>query len=160
MKENVLILGIGNDILMDDGIGPRLVSDLEKKGSGTGIRYQTTTLGGLDILECIQGYEMVVFIDAIKTRGGVVGDVYEFSLEDFMETLHLSNLHDISFLTAIEMGRRMGMQVPPDIRIIAVEILEDQVFGDRFTPQLESRYPQIVSLVEGKIHRFMRHKPE
>jgi hydrogenase maturation protease len=151
-----LVLGIGNDILMDDGIGPRLVQDLENSNPLPGVEYRTTTLGGLEILESIQGYHTVIFVDAIKTRGGEVGTVYEFSTEDFKETLHLSNLHDVSFLTALELGKQIGLSIPSVTRIIAIEILEDLVFDDRFTPELQAAYPRIRREVTSALESYLR----
>jgi len=151
MSEKRMILGIGNDILMDDGIGPKAVKTLEKKYPLPGVEYHTTTLGGLDVLEFINGYDWVIFIDAIKTKGGIPGSVYEYSTEDFKETLHLTNLHDISFLTAIKLGKQLDMKVPKSLHIFAVEIIEDQVFGDEFTPPLQKRYNQIIEEIHTKI---------
>ena len=75
MTGKKLVLGIGNDILTDDGIGPRIVDDLQDRMPIPGVEYQTTTLGGLDILEFIEGFDRVVFIDAIITRDGVPGAI-------------------------------------------------------------------------------------
>lgn len=145
-------MGIGNDILMDDGIGPRMVEDLKENMPLPGVEYQTTTLGGLDILEFVEGYQWVVFIDAIKTQNGVPGSLYEFTTGDFKETLHLSNLHDISFLSAIELGRELEFTIPEMIRIFAIEIVEDLVFGETFTPMVQERYES----VRNEIHSRMR----
>ena len=169
-KNKVLILGIGNDILTDDGIGPRLVTDLRGRdvrppcllaGRGVStsqIEYKTTTLGGLDILEFIQGYERVIFIDAIKTRGGVPGTVYHFTPADFQETLHLSNLHDVSFLEAIELGKRLGFPIPSQMHIIAIEIVEDLEFGTEFTPILKEKYPDILQNVRDSVQKFLEEQ--
>ncbi len=155
MEKKSLVLGIGNDILRDDGIGPKLVTKLADQDPLAGVAYQTTTLGGLDILDLIQDYDSVVFVDAIKTRSGIPGTVYEFSLEDFQETLHLSSLHDISFLTAIKLGKKMNMGIPRQIRIIAIEIVEDMEFGEHFTPELEKKYPQIIDRVRQIVRDFL-----
>jgi len=151
MSSKRMILGIGNDILMDDGIGPRIVKTLENKYPLPEMEYHTTTLGGLDILEFINGYDWVVFIDAIKTKGGVPGTVYEFTPEDFKETLHLTNIHDVSFLTAIELGKHLDLRVPKYMHIFAVEIIEDQVFGEEFSPPLKERFEQIIEEIHKKI---------
>jgi hydrogenase maturation protease len=154
MNGKKLVLGVGNEILMDDGIGPRVVETLQEKMPLPGVDYRTTTLGGLDILEFIVGYEWVVFIDAIKTKDGGPGTVYEFTPSDFKETLHLSNLHDISFLSAIELGKKLGYSIPEAIYIFAVEILQDQVFGEAFTPPLQERFEAIID----EIHRGIQAK--
>lgn len=144
MNGKKLVLGVGNEILMDDGIGPRVVETLRDKMPIPGVNYCTTTLGGLKILEFIQDCEWVIFIDAVKTKEGVPGTLYEFTPSDFKETLHLSNLHDVNFLSSVELGKRVGYSIPETIHIFAIEILEDQVFGEELTPPLQERFETIV----------------
>ena len=146
-EKNTLILGLGNDILTDDGIGPRLVCDLAKMISDPNVQFDTAGCGGLEIMEYIKGYKKVVFIDAIRTRDGKPGDVYYFIPSDFRETSHLSSLHDVSFLTALKLGNTLNMDLPSDLHIIAVEIIEDMEFSEEFTPPLKEKYPGILEEV-------------
>ena len=139
----ILILGIGNEILKDDGIGIKLCRDMEQHFSHKAATFLTTSLGGLEILDIIQDFNTVVFIDAIKTSGGTPGDVYVYTPSDFSETLHLSNLHDINFLNALELGRTLGMKIPDKMLILAVEIKDDIEFGEMFSPQVAARYDEI-----------------
>ena len=155
-KVKILVLGIGNEILMDDGIGPRLVKKLKEKFPNPGIKYETTWMGGLDILEFIQGYQTVIFIDAIKTKDGIPGTVYQFTPSDFKETLHLSSLHDLSFLTAIEMGKKIGLNIPENIHIIAIEIVEDKIFGESFTTKIQEKYQEIFESVVNFIQLIIK----
>jgi hydrogenase maturation protease len=149
VRKKILILGIGNEILMDDGIAPKLVKQLEREEFFfKKVVYLTACTGGLDILEFIQEYDKVIFIDAIKTKGGIAGNIYHLTPENFKETLHLSNLHDISFLHALELGRKLGIKIPGEIHIIAIEIVEDLVFGNEFTPLLQACYEDIYNSVK------------
>ena len=141
--KNILVFGVGNEILTDDGIGPKLVKRLQKEYQQTGICYDTAFLGGMELLEYIQGYETVVFIDAIRTRNGIPGDVYQLDLSNFKETLHLSNVHDISFTTAFELGEKLGLEIPKQVHIIAVEIVEDLIFSNDFSEEIQKRYDEI-----------------
>ena len=147
LNKEILVLGVGNDILMDDGIGPKLTRALQQKFKSDFIKYDTLCIGGMELLEYIQGYKNVIFIDAIKTQNGIPGSVYYFTPDDFKETLHLSNLHDVSFLTALKMGKEIGLEIPERIDIIAVEIIEDMVFGESFTPPLQEKYDNILNEV-------------
>ena len=61
-NKNILVLGLGSEILMDDGICPKLVKFLQKKYHNKQIKFDTSTVGGLDILELIQGYQTVIII--------------------------------------------------------------------------------------------------
>ena len=146
-NKKTLILGIGNNILTDDGIGSRLVNDLIKSFSKPEVHYGVACCGGLEILEYIKDYERVVFIDAIRTQNGRPGDVYYFIPSDFRETSHLSNLHDVSFLSALKLGHALNLGLSNDLHIIAVEIIEDMEFSEDFSPQIKQRYPEILEMV-------------
>jgi hydrogenase maturation protease len=138
-----LVIGIGNDILTDDGIGPRIVNDLKKDGFPPDIYFQNEFVGGLEILDVINGFDKVIFIDAIITETAQPGTVSHFTPDHFRETLHLSNLHDANFLVALELGRKMGFNIPEEIHIIAVEVVEDRVFNDQLSPEISGRYHDI-----------------
>lgn len=153
-NKKTLILGLGNDILTDDRIGSQLVRDLTQIIDASDVKFETACCGGLEIMEYIKGYEKVVFIDAIRTRHGKPGDVYHFMLSDFCETSHLSNLHDINFLAAIKLGNTLEMDLPSNLHIIAIEIIEDMEFSEEFTPQLKERYPEILKEVVATIRQI------
>lgn len=141
--DKTLVFGIGNDIITDDAIGPKLTRRLKENLKLPTIDFETAFVGGFDILEYVKNYKRVIFIDAIKTRNGIPGDIYLFSVDDFNETHNLSNIHDISFLTALKLGTEIGYDMPKEIKIIAVEIKEDMVYSDNFSPEIESRYDEI-----------------
>ena len=154
-KNKILIHGIGNEILTDDGIGPKLVKRLQVDLSDKDIDFETAFLGGLEVLEYIQGYETVIFIDAIKTKDGIPGTIYKLTPHNFKETLHLSSVHDVSFLTAINLGKKLNLEMPENIHIIAIEIIEDRVFDDKFSPQIQEKYEEIYKEVKKIIEEIM-----
>jgi hydrogenase maturation protease len=158
MKPAKLILGIGNEILTDDGIGPRLVNDLDKSRLPSDVSYLVASIGGLEILELIRDFNEVIIIDAIKTGRKKAGSVEFYTPADFENTIHLSSLHGINFLTALEMGKRTGMAVPSAIHIIAVEILEDMVFSTDFSREISLKYPQILKKVQAQLEKLF-NKP-
>jgi hydrogenase maturation protease len=144
----ILILGIGNEILTDDGIGPKLVNEIDRGRFPSDVSFQNATLGGLELLDVMRDFRKVIIIDAIKTGQYQPGSIHYYTPDDFKETLHLSNLHDINFLTALELGRQTGMQIPESIQIIAIEIVEDRVFSSSFSPAIAEQYPTILCKVE------------
>ena len=153
--KKTLILGIGNDILKDDGIGPRLARDLAQMSINPDIRFEVACCGGLEIMEYIKGYEKVIFIDAIHTGKDRPGTVNYFIPSDFRETSHLSNLHDLNFLTSLKLGDLLGLGLPSDLHIIAVEIFEDMEFGEELTPPLKKEYPNILEKVLSLIKKIV-----
>jgi len=155
-----LLLGMGNPILSDDAIGVRLVKDFRERLAGLdGLDVvEECSVGGLDLLDVIEGYSRVIVVDSIKTQGGVPGAWYYFTADRLRETMNLTNVHDTNFITALELGRRLGMTLPPDeeTHIFAVEIIENLTFSEEMSEPLEKIYPtlaneifrQISSLIE------------
>jgi hydrogenase maturation protease len=148
MKSKTLILGLGNDILTDDGIGPKLVLDLQKELSNDQFDYLNVCVGGLELLDHMLGYDTVFILDAIKTENGKPGEVFFLSTMDFKETSHISNLHDINFLTALKLAEKLSITVPSNIHIIAIEIIEDRVFSENLSPEVEVQYEDIKKKVK------------
>jgi hydrogenase maturation protease len=138
--DDILILGIGNDILTDDAIGPKIVKRLQEDISSDNISFLTAAAGGLEILEMIKNYQQVLIIDAIKTRDGIPGTIYYLTPDNFKETLHISSFHDVSFLTALELAKKLEIPIPSRIDIIAVEIVEDLTFSNEFSEDIASKY--------------------
>ncbi len=155
LNRKTLIIGLGNEILSDDGIGPRLVRNLSEMIDAPDVNFTTAFCGGLEIMEHIRGYEKAVIIDAIHTRNGNPGNVYYFTPSDFRETSNLSNLHDVNFITALHLGNILDLNLPSDLHIIAVEIIEDREFSEKLTPLLEIRYPEILKEVSALVKKII-----
>lgn len=147
-----LILGFGNEILTDDGIAVKIVKSLKDLDKDPKISYETAWLGGLEILDYFNNtYNKAVFIDAVKTGEDKPGTVKKFDLQDFTETLHLSNFHDASFVNTIKLGRKLGYSIPDHIKIISIEIVEDEEFSVSFSKEIEEKYQDIVVSVSEMI---------
>jgi hydrogenase maturation protease len=150
MNQNgtTLIIGLGNEILSDDGIGIKLVHDLEKQFRKSSLDFKNASCGGLEIIEMMEGYKSVIMIDAIKTSNGIPGNIYHFTPGNFRQSMHVSNFHDISFITAMKFGRESGLKLPDQIDIIAIEIVEFMTFSDQLSSTLEKKYPELLKKVQ------------
>ncbi len=141
-----LILGIGNAALCDDGVGIRVAAEVGKRISDPGITVAEACDGGLALLEAFLGYDHVLLIDAIQTRGGIPGNIYELSPDDLLSARHLSSPHQVDFATALELGKTLGLPMPSRIDIVAVEAGDVTTFLDRCTPEVEKAIPVAVEL--------------
>ena len=82
-----LILGIGNPLLGDDGIGFHIAQELARQIQDENTDVKDTSVDGLNLLELITGYDRVIIIDAIMTEGGEVGEIYKLRPEDLAHTV-------------------------------------------------------------------------
>ncbi len=151
---SVLVLGLGNPILRDDGVGWRVVeqvqvrctSKVQRTSVHTSVEFDCVALGGLALMERLIGYAHVVLVDAIQTRAGAPGTVYQLGLDD-LPTLNADAVHDASLVQALELGRRLGARLPDDIIIIAVEAADLLDFGEGLSPAVEAAVPEAIERV-------------
>jgi hydrogenase maturation protease len=157
-----LLLGMGNLILRDDGVGLRLAADIgQRLGQVDGLDVVLECpVGGLEILPVIQGYDRLVVFDSIKTRGGTPGAWYRFTAAALQATMNLTNVHDANFATALELGRRSGLEVPPAeaVHIFAVEIADNLTFDEQMTPVLERAYPDCADAIFAEVEALLRQR--
>ena len=142
-----LVLGLGNPILSDDGVGLQVVRQLKDRFDKPDLGFVESSTAGLDLLDLIAGYDKLIIIDAIKTEGGEAGQIYKLSLEELRPTYHLASPHDINLATALELGRRLGMALPQEIVIFAIEVVDVTTFGEKCTPIIETAITKAVRLV-------------
>lgn len=175
----VLVVGLGNPVLRDDAVGVRLARDFRRRWEGRvapgdrpggpsndavppsdtiDVRFiEECSVGGLTLVEQIAGYDQVVVLDSIRTRDGRPGDWYSFTAAALRPTMNLSSVHDANFATALELGRRTGLALPPDERIVifAVEIEDNLTFDERMSDAIEEAYPRYSEEIFAEVERVV-----
>lgn len=146
-----LVLGMGNPILSDDGIGIHVARALEGRVNQQGVTVTETSMGGLNLLDLLVNFDRVIIIDAIQTVGGKVGQVYRLEPEVFNTTRHASSPHDVNFATALELGKKLGLALPRQIDIFAIEVADVTTFSEKCSPEVERAVPVCVEMVRGVI---------
>ncbi|MHC4321433.1 MAG: hydrogenase maturation protease [Planctomycetota bacterium] len=147
MNNKTLLLGLGNSILRDDRIGLD-VSRLVHKGiKSKDCDLVESQMVGANILDLICGYKTLIVIDAIKTKKGKGGDIYHLSLDDLPKQKRTNSPHNIGLYWTIQMGRKLGMDVPDIIRIYAIEVDDPFNFGEELTDTMKKLLPEIVESI-------------
>lgn len=175
--QKTLILGLGNDILCDDGIGMRLAKDLEKAaahppGSGLTQRPQRgqgltpafgggaavfsflpASIDGFSLVDAMAGFDKVFILDAFQTRDLEVGEVAVLGMEDLEHTIYIGSPHSVNLASAVKIcGKQARMfpsyKLPEEIIIIAVNVYDAQTFSENLSPQLQEKYPRILNKVK------------
>jgi len=143
-----LIVGLGNPVLGDDGVGWRVAELVRQKLQERDFDHEQVdviclSLGGLGLMEHLVGYERAILVDAIDTGQGSPGSVSQYDFEELPNpgAGHTSSTHDTSLQTAIEMGRSIGLELPDKITIVAVNVHVDYNFTESLTPPVSAAVP-------------------
>ncbi len=115
-----LVLGLGNTLICDDGVGVYTARACTGRFDGLA-DVREAELGGVDLIEMLQGYERAIIVDAIQLEGEIPGTVFRIRPDDMQITPRLASVHDIDLVTALELGRRLGFSMPGDVVVYAVQ---------------------------------------
>ncbi|MGA1848688.1 MAG: hydrogenase maturation protease [Thermoplasmatota archaeon] len=116
------VIGVGNEFMGDDGIGPLIISRLgEIDGFPTDVDLIDEGSGGMRIIHDMEGYDKVLIIDAADF-GGAPGEFRIFNPEDIDTVKKISgrSLHEMDLIKTIELARMMG-RAPSEIMIMAIQ---------------------------------------
>jgi len=137
-----LVLGLGNTILSDDGVGIRIAQGIKKKCKN--IDIFEASAAGFRVIDEIIGYEKLILIDSIKTEKAEPGTLHKYSLNEFKKTRHQAQPHDISLFEAFEIIKQHGDKLPSIIEIYAVEVTDTSTLSEKCTSRVEAAIPEII----------------
>ncbi|MCJ7562578.1 MAG: hydrogenase maturation protease [Thermoplasmata archaeon] len=142
-----LVIGLGNPILSDDGVGIHVARKLREM-SMPSIDVEELAASGLELLDMIIGYDQVIVVDAIKTEGGRPGEFYALREEDFENTVHGASPHGINVATAFALGRKVVPdKMPKEVIFIAIEADDLVNVSEELTDTVSKALPSIVEFV-------------
>lgn len=150
-SENVLILGIGNVLMRDEGIGIHVVRHLQRMNLPEGMECLDGGTGGFHLLEPIQKVGRTILIDATLDGAppGTVRRLRPRFSSDYPRTL---TAHDIGLKDLLDALYLLGD--PPDITLFAVSIPPLQELGMELSPELGAIVPQVSQMVLEEALRF------
>lgn len=146
-----LILGLGNDILTDDGIGIYIAEQLKSEIHDADIICSADS--GFGLLDYMLGYDQVILIDSIITGKTNVGKIHHFSSSDFSQHIPFS-IHSTDIISILEYSRKCGFSVPDRVEFLAVEIEDNQTFHEGLSPSIEECKEAIVDEVRGRLRNI------
>jgi len=142
-----IVLGVGNPILQDDGVGLHVIEALRQRLTNPLVTVETASTGGMNLLDMIRGYEKVILIDAVKQNNSKPGEVKRFLLSDF-HSVHSCNPHDVSLSEALHLAEQLGEKhLPLKIILIGITVKNTYEFGEQLSNEVSSAIPTAVSLV-------------
>lgn len=147
MTKKIKVLGCGNTLVGDDGIGIRVIERLQEMELPENVEIIDAGVGGMAILSWIEDADKVVIIDAVQTGNEPPGTVYEFTEKELPPSdMFMLSLHDLNLVDTLNVGR-VVQKMPGEIVIIGVEVKRVAEFTKDLTPEVEGAIPEVIDLV-------------
>lgn len=140
----VLVLGVGNLLMGDEGVGVHAVRRLEQEGLPPGVNLVDGGTGGFHLLSYLSDYETVVMIDATMDGrpAGTVSVIRPRYASDFPRTL---SAHDIGLRDLVESAALLRSL--PAIHLVTISIDAMQPMQMSLSPAIEASLPRVVETV-------------
>ena len=145
-----IVVGIGNPILGDDGVGIHIIRNLQKTHEYPDhICFEEAATGGMNLVDLIHGFDKAILIDAVSFDEKEKGLVELYCLDSF-STLHATNPHDVSFPEALSLAHQLGdKEIPKEICILGVNIKANpSEFSESLSPLIQKSVSTAVTMVD------------
>lgn len=146
MPLSVLILGLGNPLRGDDGVGPRVVEVLTHRGLPEGVSALDGGTGGIGLLGMVEGWNRVVVVDAADI-GREPGEIVRFTLDrsHIAESSDDLTLHNAGLADALALAYALDHPLPP---MVIFGVQPERIgWGDGLSPAVEAAFPELIKAI-------------
>ena len=147
----ILVLGLGNDILSDDAVGLLVVRQLRDEfAHDSRVEVRETQEMGLALLDYLSGHREAILVDSIQTGTVPAGALHELDA-DGLKRIAGGTPHFLGVGETLALGRQLGLPMPSRVRIFAVEVADVQTVGMRLSPAIQQAFPSILGRLRAAI---------
>jgi hydrogenase maturation protease len=144
-QKDILIMGVGNILLRDEGIGVHVVKRLKEMSLPENVEVLDGGTAGLELVDFMENRRKLIVIDAVK-NGERPGTIYRLTEKNLkIKPKAIMSFHEIDFLDALYMSEVMKNR-PKEVIVIGVEP-KDMSDGLDLSPEIEERIPRIIEIV-------------
>lgn len=145
---------MGNPILSDDGVGLLIAERLGASELPAGVEVRQSEVAGLRLLELVRGFTRVLIIDALKSPAEDArqpGEVVRYDAKDFTGGHRYGSAHSIGLDTALELGHRLGYEMPEEVTVFAIEAVDVETFGEELSPPVAAAAERVYDLIRQEL---------
>jgi len=153
----VLVLGIGNILLRDDGVGVRVVEAMQTIELPGGVELHDGGTAGVDLIDEVSERSKVIVIDAAQSDEPP-GTIFRLTPADFAaQFAPTMSLHQVGLLETLQMTKLLGC-APGEVTVFAVTS-KDLAWGDELSDEVAAAIPQAVELVQAEVDAWAQSAP-
>jgi hydrogenase maturation protease len=144
-----LVVGLGNPILGDDGVGWKVAEDVKAHISlDAEVDVDCLSLGGINLMEHLIGYGRAILIDALvsdESPGSIRVSELD-SIPDY-SAFHISSAHDTSLQNAMKLGRGLGVELPDEVVVVGIAAGHVYDFSEELSAPVAEAIPKATRIV-------------
>ncbi len=140
-----VVLGLGNSLRADDGVGLYVARALKRLVDSADVVVAESSASGLDVLDYLCGFDRAIVLDAVQTGEGKIGDIRRLATPS--SGRHMTNPHSTDLATALELGKRIGLPLPSDISVFGIEVADCESLAEQCTPEVAAAIDRCANLV-------------
>ncbi|MBD3414524.1 MAG: hydrogenase maturation protease [Candidatus Aminicenantes bacterium] len=153
-----LVLGLGNDLYGDDGVGIHIIQCIKEKPElkdelsalCESVEFKPCCQSGLSLLDVITGYDSLIIIDTIKKSNPSTGKTHTLEGKD-LRYIPGPSPHYVSIPQSIEIGKKLGLKVPTIVKVIAIEAKNMYKLGENMTEEMKKKIPVILEKLKSQL---------
>jgi hydrogenase maturation protease len=144
-----LVLGIGNTLLGDDGVGVYAAKELAAKIADENVTVMDTAIDGLNLLDVVRHYERLIVIDAILDERTETGTIFRLTQDQIPPpSASGGSSHNLNLATTLNIGNSIFPgEIPREIVIFAVASQNVDYVTEEMTANVKRALPHVVELV-------------
>lgn len=152
----ITILGVGNELLSDEGIGIHIAKKLQQIELPPEIEVIEGGTEGFGLINIITETDDLIIIDSIK-GGSKPGTIYRFNIKDAPNSpdFFKTSVHQIGILEVINLSKLIGKT--PDTVVIGIEP-QKVTTGMNLSPKIKEKIPRVIDMILDEIHLKLKQK--
>lgn len=122
------VIGLGNPILRDDGVGIYVAREVARKAPWVDVIESETA--GFGLMEQMVGWERVILVDAIQFEKLPAGKVLKLDPMALKTSVRLRSVHEIDLPTVLKLGQMLGLEMPREVIVLGIQVEDTRTFGE------------------------------
>lgn len=154
-----VVLGPGNPVLSDDGVGLAVAAELKRllaEQPIPGADVLASTRAGFELIDLLRGYARAIIVDCLTLPDPLPGRVRRLGLHEVSGSARLVNAHEISVAVAFHLAERLGILMSKEVELLAVEAADTSTLAEGLTPAVAAA---VAPLSRAIYEDLQRHAP-
>jgi hydrogenase maturation protease len=153
-----VILGVGNLLLSDEGVGVHVANKLMEMDLPAGVEVIEGGTDGFRLMNVVTEADRLIVVDAVK-GGSPPGSIYRFDIKDAPSSpdAFKTSVHQIGILEVVHLSELIGQT--PETTVIGVEPGSLEM-GMELSPEVQEKIPKIIELILEEVKRPSQKRTE